>query len=70
MNLKWTGVDRKDGRAVLGGWIRVGAESKGHRARHVPTRRPHAWLRMQNDGCKLMSNDQVPVAQLDRAAVS
>jgi integrase len=36
VNLKWTDVGRKDGRAVLGGWIRVGAESKGHRARHVP----------------------------------
>jgi integrase len=36
VNLKWTDVDRKDGAAVLGGFIRVGAESKGHRARHIP----------------------------------
>ena len=36
VNLKWTDVDRKNGAAVLGGFIRVGAESKGHRARHIP----------------------------------
>lgn len=34
--LRWSDVDRKAGEAVAGGFIRIGAESKGHRSRHVP----------------------------------
>jgi integrase len=36
LGLRWAEVDRKDGEAVQGGFIRIGSESKGHRARHVP----------------------------------
>ncbi len=36
LGLKWTEIDRKDGEAVQGGFMRIGSESKGHRARHVP----------------------------------
>lgn len=36
VGLKWSEVDRRDGEAVLGGLIRIGSESKGHRVRHVP----------------------------------
>jgi len=36
VNLKWTNVERKDDAAVLGGFISVGAETKGHRAWHIP----------------------------------
>lgn len=36
LGLKWSEIDRKDGEAVKGGFIRIGSESKGHRARHVP----------------------------------
>jgi integrase len=36
LGLKWSEIDRKDGEAVQGGFIRIGSESKGHRARHVP----------------------------------
>lgn len=36
LGLRWSEIDRKDGEAVLGGFMRIGAESKGHRPRHVP----------------------------------
>jgi integrase len=36
LGLKWSDVQREDGEVVLGGFIRIGSESKGHRARHVP----------------------------------
>jgi integrase len=36
LSLKWSEIERKDGEAVQGGFIRIGSESKGHRARHVP----------------------------------
>lgn len=36
LGLKWSEIDRKDGEAVQDGFIRIGSESKGHRARHVP----------------------------------
>jgi integrase len=37
IGLKWADVDRRDGEAVLDGFLRIGAESaKGHRTRHVP----------------------------------
>ena len=36
LGLKWSDVERKDGEVVLGGFVRIGSESKGHRARHVP----------------------------------
>ena len=50
--LKWSEVDRKDGEAVLGGFIRIGTESKGHRARHVPI----------NAAVKAALDTQTPVA--------
>lgn len=37
--LKWSDVERRKGEVVLGGFIRIGSESKGHRARHVPINR-------------------------------
>ena len=36
LGLKWSDVDRRNGESVRGGFVRIGAESKGHRARHVP----------------------------------
>ncbi|MBV8879809.1 MAG: site-specific integrase [Planctomycetaceae bacterium] len=36
LSLRWTDIERTGGQAILGGFIRIGAESKGHRARHVP----------------------------------
>jgi site-specific recombinase XerD len=36
LSLQWSAIDRRDGEAVLGGFIRIGAESKGHKARYIP----------------------------------
>lgn len=36
LGLRWSEIERKDGEAVQGGFIRIGSESKGHRVRHVP----------------------------------
>jgi integrase len=36
LGLRWPEIERKNGEASLGGFIRIGSESKGHRARHVP----------------------------------
>lgn len=52
VNLKWSDIDRKEGSAVLGGFIRVGHESKGHRSRHVPI----------NSAVKAALDAQKPVA--------
>jgi integrase len=36
LGLNWSEIDRRGGEVVQGGFIRIGSESKGHRARHVP----------------------------------
>ena len=51
LGLKWSDVDRKQGEAVHGGFIRIGSESKGHRSRHVPI----------NRALKTVLDAQVPV---------
>lgn len=53
--LKWSEIDRNDGEAVVGGFIRIGAESKGHKARHVPI----------NAAVKAVLDAQKPVATDD-----
>jgi len=36
LGLRWSDVDRKGGEVVPAGFIHIGADSKGHRTRHVP----------------------------------
>ncbi len=54
LGLRWAEVDRKDGEAVQGGFIRIGSESKGHRARHVPI---NAVLKMTLDAQKPVASE-------------
>lgn len=55
LGIRWSDVDRREGEAVLGGFIRIGVESKGHRARHVPI----------NAAVKAALDAQKPVATED-----
>jgi len=55
VGLRWADVDRKDGEAVLGGFIHLGTESKGHRARHVPI---NAALKAALDAQTPVANDE------------
>lgn len=61
VGLRWADVDRKDGEAVLGGFIRIGSESKGHRPRYVPI---NAAVKEILDGQKPMATEEGFVPQV------